>query len=203
VVAGAALDSKLREALEALPKGLHDHILRVEEEADRLARRHGVDRERSRLSALGHDLVRHLTGPELLAMAERYGIQPLPVEVDAPVLVHGPVAARILAIDFGVEDAELLAGVDCHTTARANMGPVEKVLFVADKVEPHKLKRRDELKQVRHLADDDLDAGILRYLDLLLEDAMRHRWQLHPRVIEARNQLLVASSLTLGQGDEQ
>ena len=185
------LDSRLRAAVDALPRGLRDHILRVEEEADRLAGRHGVDRERSRLAALGHDLVRHLPGPELLALAARYGLQPHAVEVEAPILIHGPVAARILALDYHLEDPEIIDAVDCHTTARAGMSPLEQVLFVADKVEPGKLSHWEAMQSVRDVADNDLDAGMLRYLDLMLEEAVRRRWQLHPRVIEARNELLL------------
>ena len=57
---------------------------------------HGVDAERASLSALGHDLVRHLPGDELLALAARYGLQPDAIERAEPILVHGPVAARML-----------------------------------------------------------------------------------------------------------
>jgi predicted HD superfamily hydrolase involved in NAD metabolism len=184
------LDSRLRAAVEALPRRLRDHILRVEVEADGLAEHYGVDRERARLSALGHDLVRHLKGQALLDMASRYGLSPDPVEVASPILVHGPVAARILSHDYGVEDAEILDAVDCHTTARAGMATLEKVLFLADKIEPGKLSRRAELQTVYDAAQEDLDAGVLRYLDMYLEEAVRRRWLVHHRVIDARNDLL-------------
>jgi predicted HD superfamily hydrolase involved in NAD metabolism len=192
MVTGTDLDSRLRSAVEGLPRGLRDHILRVEVEADRLAERHGVDRERARLSALGHDLVRHLKGQALLDLAARYGLTPDPVEVASPVLVHGPVAARILSLDYGVEDTEMLDAVDCHTTARAGMATLEQVLFIADKIEPGKLSRRAELQAVYDAASEDLNAAVLRYLDLYLEEALRRRWQVHHR-IEARNDLLERS----------
>ncbi len=190
MVAGTELGLRLREAVGALPRGLREHVLRVEAEADRLAERHGADRERARLSALGHDLVRHLKGPELLAMAARYGLTPDTVETESPILVHGPVAARILSLDYGVEDSELLDAVDCHTTARAGMTALEKVLFIADKIEPDKLARRAGLQAVYDAAQESLNAGVLSYLDMYLADAVRRRWLLHPRVLEARNDLL-------------
>ncbi|HLF76557.1 MAG TPA: bis(5'-nucleosyl)-tetraphosphatase (symmetrical) YqeK, partial [Dehalococcoidia bacterium] len=172
MVATPDLASKLRQAVDALPRGLRNHILRVETEADRIAQEHGVDRERARLAALGHDLVRHLRGRELLDMAMRYGLTPDPIETESPILVHGPVAARILAVDYGVSDAELLDAVDCHTTARAGMAPLEKVLFIADKVEPEKLARSPELQSVYDAALDNLDTGLLLYLDIYLEEAV-------------------------------
>ncbi|HEY7465247.1 MAG TPA: bis(5'-nucleosyl)-tetraphosphatase (symmetrical) YqeK, partial [Dehalococcoidia bacterium] len=112
------------------------------------------------------------------------------VERAAPILVHGPVAAAMLARDYGVEDAELLAGIDCHTTARPGMTKLEQVLFVADKVEPHKLAKEPALAEVKRLAQDDLDAAVLRYLDLKLQEAIRRGWQVHVRSLEARNQLI-------------
>lgn len=184
------VESKLRTALEALPRGLREHILRVEAEALRLAELHGVEAERASLSALGHDLVRHLPGEELLALASRYGLQPDAVEQAEPILVHGPVAARMLVEDYGVEDAAIVDGVDCHTTARAGMAPLEQVLFVADKVEPHKLAREPRMALVRSRAESDLNAGVLEYLNWSIEKAVRKGWLLHPRMLEARNSLL-------------
>ena len=185
------LESKLRTAIEVLPEGLRNHILRVEAESLALASLHGVDEQRAAVSALGHDLVRHLKGPDLLAMALQYGLTPDAIETASPILVHGPVAARILEHDYGFDDFEVLAGIDCHTTARAGMTALEQVLFVADKVEPHKLAREVELAEVKSLARDDLRAGVLRYLDLNLETSIRKGWQVHPRSLEARNELLV------------
>ena len=184
------LEARLRTAIEALPEGLRDHVLRVEAESLALAATHGVDEQRAVVSALGHDLVRHLKGAELLAIASRYGLTPDSIEAASPILVHGPVAARMLSRDYGFDDAEVLAGIDCHTTARAGMTPLEQVLFVADKVEPHKLAREAELAEVKALAAEDLRVAVLRYLDINLAKSIRRGWQVHPRSLEARNELL-------------
>jgi predicted HD superfamily hydrolase involved in NAD metabolism len=187
------LETRLRDAIQVLPDGLRAHILRVEDESRALALAHGVDERRAVLAALGHDLVRHLKGPELLAMAARYGLTPDAVETASPILVHGPIAARILSRDYSFDDAEVLAGIDCHTTARAGMSALEQVLFIADKVEPHKLAREPALEAVRALASEDLRAGVLRFLDYNLEQAVRRGWLVHPRSLEARNELLAAA----------
>ena len=185
------LETRLRTAIEDLPEGLRNHILRVEAESLALVTRHRVDEQRAAVAALGHDLVRHLKGPDLLAMASQYGLTPDPVEQRSPILVHGPVAARILERDYGFDDPEVLMGIDCHTTARAGMTPLEQVLFVADKVESHKLAREAELAEVKSLAFDNLSAAVLCYLDFNLEKSIRRGWQVHPRSLEARNELLV------------
>lgn len=185
------LETRLRVAVAELPDGLRAHIERVEAEAARLAALHGVDEDRARLAALGHDLVRHESGPRLLELAAAYGLTPDEVERASPILVHGPVAAAMLLQDYGVEDADLVLGVDCHTTARVGMTALESVLFVADKVEPHKLTRDVALSEVKDLAEGDLDAGVLRYLDHYLDEAVRRGWQVHPRSVEARAELIV------------
>ena len=194
MTAAEQLTSRLRSAVAALPPGLREHVLRVEVEALRLARAYDVDPEGARLAALGHDLVRHKHGPELLELAARYDLTPDAVERAAPILVHGPVAARILDDDYGLGDADVLAAVDCHTTARAGMSRLEKVLFVADKIEPQKLEQHPAWQEVYDLAEHDIDAAILRYLDLQLEETVRRHWLLHPRSLEARNQLSLAAT---------
>lgn len=197
----AEAETRLREAVAALPKALRDHVLRVEAEAVRLADRHGVDRERVRLAALAHDLLRHKSGPELLALAMENGLATDEVEQSAPVLLHGPLAARIAPAAYGLHDPDVLAAIDCHTTARVGMSALEKVLFIADKVEPEKIARNPSWREVRELAEAEpaapagrgLDRALLRWLDLHLEEAVRRAWPLHPRSVAARNELLTAA----------
>ena len=184
---------RLREAVEALPPSLREHVLRVEIEAVRLASLHRVDEDRARIAALGHDLVRHKRGPELLELAARYELSPDEVERAAPILVHGPVAARMLDRDYALDDSDIFAAIDCHTTARAGMSALEKVLFIADKIEPGKLEHWPACEEVRDLAKHDLDRALLRFLDLHFEQALGRGWLLHRRSLEARNEVLLHS----------
>jgi predicted HD superfamily hydrolase involved in NAD metabolism len=114
------------------------------------------------------------------------------VERATPVLLHGPIAARVLPRDYALLDADVLAAIECHTTARAGMSVLEKVLFVADKIEPGKIEQRPAWQEVRELADPSLDEALLRWLDLHIEEALRRGWLLHRRTIEARNELLLS-----------
>jgi predicted HD superfamily hydrolase involved in NAD metabolism len=186
------LEQRIRRYVETLPEGVRDHCFRVEEISDRLATIHHVDRERSRLAGLAHDIVRHKTDAELLLLAGEYGIHPDDIQRLSPVLLHGPVAARILVRDFAMTDADIINGIDCHTTARAGMAPVEQVMFIADKIDPHKVERNPELEQVRDLAQADLAAAVLRYLDIVIAEALREPYPIHPLTTEARNALILA-----------
>ncbi len=177
-----------------MPNGLRDHVRRVEDEALRLAVAHGVDPDRARIAALGHDLARAASPSDLLALAALYGIEPDDVERAAPILLHGPVGAVILARHYHVDDAEVLDAARWHTTARPGMSVLEKVLFLADKVEEDKVRRRPAWAEVRDLTASELDAALLRFLDLQIEYALEKRWQIHPRTVLARNELLPPSS---------
>jgi len=181
----------LREHIEGLPSGLRRHIEAVVAEARRLARLHGVDEERAVLAAWTHDIVRATDPEELLRLAHELGLNPNEVEEAAPVLLHGPVAARLLASRYGVEDEEVLAVARWHSTGQAGMSTLEKVLFLADKVEPGKAAGRADLEEVRRLAETDLDGAVLRYLDLQLVEAVGQGWPLHPDTVAARNELLL------------
>jgi len=183
----------LKAAIGRLPRGLAEHVERVVAEADRLAAGlKELDREQVELAAWGHDIARALSRRELLARARGFGLEVSPVEEEAPILLHGPVGAEILRQEHGIDDPEVLAAARFHSTGRAGMSLLEKVIFVADKIEPGKVRAKPALARVRELADQDLDAAILEYLDQMLMVASEENWPLHPQAIAARNERLLA-----------
>jgi len=189
----SGLRTRLEAAVAELPAGLRDHVLRVVAEARRLARRYGVDEERAMVAALGHDLMRGHTAPELLREAEAAGLAANDVERSQPILLHGPLSARLMAERFGVDDAEALAAARHHTTARAGMSALERLIYVADKIEPQKAGADPELIEACRLADESLEAALLRLLDIQIERALERGWPLHPDTVAARNELLAKS----------
>jgi predicted HD superfamily hydrolase involved in NAD metabolism len=189
---GQAGRESLRARVGELPRGLQRHIEGVVAEARRLARLHGLDEERAELAAWAHDVARATRPKELLRLASELGLKPSEIEDAAPILLHGPLAARLLVDRFGIHDDEVLATVRWHSTGRAGMSPLEKVVFVADKVEPGKSAGQSGLEEARRLAETDLDAATLRLLDLQVQEAVEHGWPLHPDTVAARNELVLA-----------
>ena len=187
----AEVRQELRRAVTRLPSGLRDHVLRVVQEARGLALLYGVDQGRIELAALGHDLARAMSPQELLEAAQAFGLAPDEVERTEPILLHGPVSARIMASRYRVDDPEVLAAARHHTTARPGMALLEKLLFLADKIEQGKVREHSALAEVRRLARHDPDEAILRYLDLNLARAAEKGWPLHPDSVAARNELLL------------
>lgn len=183
----------LRASLMKLPSGLAEHVIRVVEQAQRLAAVHGLDRQQATLAALGHDLLRAHSDERLLRIAQEQSYALDPADASEPILLHGPLAVAILQEQYGVHDADVLGAVAWHTTANENMTPLQKVLFLADKIEPHKHDRApDTIARVAELAEHDLDAAMLAYLDHHIRYALDHSWPLHSHTTAARNQLLAA-----------
>ena len=193
-------DAALRARMATeVPAGMMRHIDRVVKIAERLARRHHLDAARARLMAQGHDLVRAVAPEELLRRAEARGLAIDPVERDEPVILHGPIGALELAERFGVTDEGVRFAIHWHTTGHPDYDGEAWAMFIADKVDPHKVKRWPALAEVRDLAKASLKEAALKYLDLRLTEGMERRWTVHPMATLTRNALL--RDLGRGQRD--
>jgi predicted HD superfamily hydrolase involved in NAD metabolism len=182
----------LRDRVGRLPAGLRDHVFRVETEAHRLAAVYGLDAGRLQLAVLGHDLYRAHGPKQLLSLAAVLIGPPNAVEEAEPILLHGPLAALAMQVQYGIDDAETLDAARYHTTARPGMTLFEKALFLADKIEPEKVDRIPELEEVRRLAGHDPDEALLRFLNYQVRRSTELGWLLHPNLVAARNELLLA-----------
>jgi predicted HD superfamily hydrolase involved in NAD metabolism len=189
MAADPAADLRSRLVAE-LPAGLIEHIDRVVAIADGLARRRHLDVALARLMAQAHDVARAVPPEELLRQAEAAGLPIDPVERSEPVLLHGQVGALALRSRLGVTDERVLHAVHWHTTGHPDYSPEAWAMFVADKVDPHKVERWPALARVRELADESLEAAALAYLELTLARAVEERWLVHPAAILARNALV-------------
>lgn len=176
------------------PKGIQDHLRRVSEVAIRLAQAHGLDAEQARVAAFAHDLARAASEQELLAEAARLGIEVHAVEQAVPILLHGPVAAARLAQDDGVKDAELLEAVVWHSTAAPGIGPIAKVTFLADKLDPDKAHRSPGQNEMLSLAMRDLDAATAEWIGRELVSLIQRGLVVHPASVAARNEALLRPS---------
>lgn len=164
------------------------HTYRVLETARRLGRIHGADEEQVAAAALLHDYAKPLPPAVLLDEAIRLGLNPDPVERAQPDLLHGPVAAALLLEQGLVTDRAVLQAIAVHTTGRAGMSLLEKVIYLADYVEPG--RRFPGVEAIRAEAEHDLDRALLGALDNCLVYVVQQGWLIHPASVETRNWLL-------------
>ena len=180
----------IESRVSELPDSLIAHIERTRVLAERLARIHGVNVGRCSMGAIAHDLARHLTESKLLVESQARNIPINTYEYKVPVLLHGPLAARWLESDLNCQDKEVINSVRYHTTGRPEMTDIEKIVFVADKVEPDKVQLNPELELVTLRMDTNLDSAILEYLRLRIESILDKKGIVHPLAIDTWNYLL-------------
>ena len=179
--------SQLRPvALSYLKHKRIPHVLGTEQEAIRLAERYGADVEKARRAALLHDCTKKLDMEEQLALCRRYGIQLDGLEQKALKLLHSKTGAAIARDVFGVDD-EIYSAIWYHTTGHANMTKLEKIIYLADYIEPSRdFPGVDKLRKVCY---EDLDRGLLMGLEMTIEEMTSMGNPVHHATIEARDAL--------------
>ena len=185
-------NDRFRERFASLPDKLRAHIFRVRDVGLDLASRHGIDEERTELAILGHDVARAARKNEILRLADQFGMSTLDIERRAPVTLHGPVGAELLLHEDGLDDDEILSAVRWHTTGHPSLTPLGLLVFIADKLEPRKIKSYPYQRELQHIANESLTQAVLEFL--CRESALRlqNRRPVHPNSVATVNALLAA-----------
>lgn len=179
--------SQLRPvALSYLKHRRIPHVLGTEQEAVRLAERYGGDVEKARVAALLHDCTKRLDMEEQLALCKQYGIRLDALERQALKLLHSKTGAAIARDVFGVDD-EIYGAIWYHTTGRANMTKLEKIIYLADYIEPS--RNFPGVDKLRKVCYEDLDKGLLLGLEMTIEEMTGMGSPVHHATIEARDAL--------------
>ena len=174
----------LREKSYAMlkPKRI-PHVQGTEQEAVKLARRWGADEEAAAEAAILHDCTKKATREEQLALCARYGVVPDAIEAASEKLMHAKTGAAIAETEFGCS-YEVVEAIRWHTTGRAGMTLLEKVIYMADYIEPN--RDFEGVEALRSLAYEDLDRAMLLGLDMSLEDIREQGNPVHENTLAAR-----------------
>ena len=149
------------------------HVRGCEEMAVQLARRWGEDEGRAAEGAILHDIAKKFDGAEQLRLCEKYGIMTDTVERSETQLLHAKTGAALARERFGVDEG-IYSAIFWHTTGRPGMSTMEKILYLADAMEP--TRAYGGVEELRHLAFEDLDAAMRLGLQMSC-DAVRARRQ--------------------------
>lgn len=163
------------------------HIRGTEETAVELALRWGADPEKMRRAAILHDCTKYDSIQEHLAICGRYGVPLDDMERGAEKLLHAKSGAALAKYVFGQDD-EVFTAILYHTTGRANMTLAEKILYLADYIEPN--RNFPEVDEMRHLAQTDLDRAVLLGVRLSIEEMLERNRIVHHNTLEAEASLL-------------
>ena len=154
----------------------HAHIRGVEGEAVRLARRWGADEDKARRAGILHDCTKYLNLEEQLAICEAYNLPLDALERENAKLLHSKTGAALAWGIYGQEE-EVCRAIYWHTTGKPGMTVLEKIIYIADYMEPN----RDfaGVEDLRRLAYEDLDAAVLLGLQMSAADLTRRGLVIH------------------------
>ncbi|NYB74029.1 bis(5'-nucleosyl)-tetraphosphatase (symmetrical) YqeK [Sedimentibacter hydroxybenzoicus DSM 7310] len=135
---------KLKDRLS--PK-LFNHCIGTMEEAEKLSLRYSVDVNKAKTAGLLHDCGKSEKGKDNLTHAET-----------------GAILAKEV---YNVQDEDIINAIKHHTTGREDMTTLEKIIYIADKIEPN--RHYDGVEELRRISYEDLDAAIILSIENTIE----------------------------------
>ena len=153
-----------RLAKRNLSEKRYAHTMNVRKLAVQLAEKNGVSTEKASLAAILHDIAKELPRGELLQIfADNAIIAKDAASRPAPVW-HGLAAAILAQVRYGVEDEEILSAIACHTTGRAGMTKLDKIIYIADMASEE--RTYPEAVKLRQDALENLDRAVVEGLGM-------------------------------------
>ncbi len=158
------------------------HVLGCRDTAVELARRWGADETDAARAGILHDITKAIDGPLQLTLCEAYGKILSDFSRRYPKTLHALTGSLVAERIFG-ENENVVSAIEHHTTGRANMSLLEKIIYVADYMEPN--RNFPGVERLRELAFSDIDAALKLGLEMTLEHLNRQGSEVSPESREA------------------
>jgi len=173
------MEYKLKKALD---HQRFEHTLGVEKTAREMARAFGEDEERAALAGLLHDCAKCMPLSQMIKAAKHEKIDDVMKESKA--LMHAVAGQCVAREIYHVEDEAVLDAIRWHTTGRAEMTALDKIIYLADMIEPNR-KPYPGLETLRELCMKDLDEAMHTALQMSLRHVQEQGKTLHPDTMAA------------------
>lgn len=157
---------KLRKEMEKEQTAKrYEHTLSVAYTAASLAMVHEEDTEKALVAGMLHDCAKCIDSKKLVSVCKKNNLEMTEIEMKNPsALLHAKVGSFFAREKYGVTDEDILNAIKYHTTGRPDMSRLEKILYIADYMEPGR-KHAANLAQIRKMAYQDLDKTLLKILE--------------------------------------
>ncbi|MCM8710385.1 bis(5'-nucleosyl)-tetraphosphatase (symmetrical) YqeK [Clostridium sp. SYSU_GA19001] len=172
-----------------LNKQRFEHSLRVMDTAVSLAKHYKIDETKARLAGLVHDCAKNLKDDEILHIIKKNSQSIEECYKMNPSIMHGLAGAIMARDNFKVTDEDILNAVAYHTTGRENMSMLEKIIYIADYIEP--MRNFPGVQELRENAYNDLDRALLLSFNNTINYVISKGEILHLDTIKARNYILM------------
>ena len=160
-----------KELSKKLKKERFEHTVGVMYTSASLAMRYGANIEKAMTAGLPHDCGKYCSAKEQLKLCEKYKITLTDLEHSMPALIHAKLGAYLAENEYGIKDREVLDAITYHTTGRPEMTMLEKILYIADYIEPNR-REIPGLSKIRQIVFQNIDQAIclssertIRYLE--------------------------------------
>ena len=160
---------KIKKKLEKnLKKERYQHTLGVMYTAASLAMRYDENMEEALLAGLLHDCGKFGSVKEQIKLCKKYDLKLTKAELEVPALIHSKLGACLAEKEYGVTNQRILDAISYHTTGRPDMTMLDKIIYLADYIEPGR-KMIPSLPEVRRLSFTDIDQAVCVCADATLK----------------------------------
>lgn len=174
-----------KELKRKLGQKRYAHTIGVAECAEKLAEKYGANPEKAYTAGLLHDIVKEDTVEQMLLLCENTDIDAEMCETRA--LLHGPAGAEYAKKHFDI-DEDVYNACFYHTVGRENMSVLEKIVYLADVIEPN--RTQPGVEALRTLAETDLNQAVLQAMNNTIGYLEENHMKVHKNSLNARNFLL-------------
>jgi predicted HD superfamily hydrolase involved in NAD metabolism len=147
-----------------------EHCLKVGRKAEQLAKIYGVDPYKAKIAGYLHDVSVIFPNSERIVVAQALGLEILKEEEIFPMIIHQKISGVMATEIFEVLDKEIIGAIACHTTLKSNASKIDKVLFVADKIEWDQDGSPPYINQIEHSLQESIDAASYAYIKYLFDN---------------------------------
>lgn len=186
------MDNFREKLIETIGQSRYNHVERVMNTAVELAKVYGADIEETKIAALLHDCAKYPQGTNLLKMVDEFDIILDDCTIKNQDLIHGPLGAKIAEIQYGVTNPNILGAIYYHTTGKENMNILEKIIYIADYIEPN--RNFPGVEEIRKITFENIDDGLILSMNQTIKFLIERNKLIHPNTIMARNYLVINSS---------
>lgn len=185
-------DVKIKNWLKKRLKGeKYSHSIGAEETARELASKFNIDADKAAFAALLHDNAKYISADKMLEIVNENNLPVFDMEKETPKTLHSPVGAYIAQTELGIEDSEILNAIRYHTIGKVNMTDLEKIVFLADKIEPYTRDSKFREKVLTVLDQtNNLDEAVLLCYEATIKNLVNKRLLINIQTIEVWNSLV-------------
>lgn len=136
-----------------------------------------------------HDCAKGYDTDEQIELCQKYGVVLDDITLACKPVIHAPLGAKIAKTEYGVNDKDVLDAIMCHTVAKENMSLLDKIIYIADMIEP--MRDFDGVEELRKAAYENIDrAFILGLKQSIVFNAQKNKI-IHPNTLSAWNYMLM------------